>query len=148
MWVWSLHQEDPLREEMATPSSILAWKIPRTEEPGGLQSTGSESHTQLKQLSMAWHIICIIHIISRVRAFWQQNQKTRQYLSHFTEIWETAIFFFFFFGSVASCNIDNCMAVVVNIVRWGGRSDANEWWVVTENNTLKSSPTSFQIKGK
>ena len=37
---------------MATPSSILAWKIPRTEEPGGLQSTGSESHTQLKRLNM------------------------------------------------------------------------------------------------
>ena len=33
-------QEDPLEEEMATHSSILAWKIPWTEEPGGLQSTG------------------------------------------------------------------------------------------------------------
>ena len=37
-WVQSLGQEDPLEEEMATPSSTLAWKIPRTEEPGGLQS--------------------------------------------------------------------------------------------------------------
>ena len=36
----SLGQEDPLEKEMATHSSILAWKIPRTEEPGGLQSTG------------------------------------------------------------------------------------------------------------
>ena len=36
--VQSLGQEDPLGEEMATHSSILAWKIPRTEEPGGLQS--------------------------------------------------------------------------------------------------------------
>ena len=34
----SLGQEDPLEEEMATNSSILAWEIPRTEEPGGLQS--------------------------------------------------------------------------------------------------------------
>ena len=34
--VWSLSQEDPLEEEMATHSSILAWKIPRTEEPGRL----------------------------------------------------------------------------------------------------------------
>ena len=38
MWVQSLGWEDPLEEEMATLSSILAWKIPWTEEPGGLQS--------------------------------------------------------------------------------------------------------------
>ena len=41
----SLGREDPLEEGMATPSSILAWRIPRTEEPGGLQSTGSQSWT-------------------------------------------------------------------------------------------------------
>ena len=39
--------EDPLEEEMATHSSILAWRIPGTEEPGGLQSTGLQSQTQL-----------------------------------------------------------------------------------------------------
>ena len=38
--VWSLGQEDSLEEEMATYSSILAWKIPWMEEPSGLQSTG------------------------------------------------------------------------------------------------------------
>ena len=37
-WVRSLHLEDPLEEGMATYSSILAWRIPWTEEPGGLQS--------------------------------------------------------------------------------------------------------------
>ena len=37
-WVRSLGWEDPLEEGMATPSSILAWRIPQTEEPGGLQS--------------------------------------------------------------------------------------------------------------
>ena len=42
-WVRSLVQEDPLEEEMATHSSILAWKIPWTEETGGLQSVGSQS---------------------------------------------------------------------------------------------------------
>ena len=41
-WVRSLGQEDPLEKEMATGSSILAWKIPWTVEPGGLQSTGSQ----------------------------------------------------------------------------------------------------------
>ena len=40
--VRSLGQEDPLEEEMATHSSVLAWRIPWTEEPGGLQSTGSQ----------------------------------------------------------------------------------------------------------
>ena len=40
--VQSVVQEDPLEEEMATHSSILAWRIPRTEEPGGLQSMGSQ----------------------------------------------------------------------------------------------------------
>ena len=41
-WVQFLGQEDPLEEEMATHSSILAWKIPRTEEPGGLQFMESQ----------------------------------------------------------------------------------------------------------
>ena len=41
-WVQSLGQEDLLEEEMASHSSILAWKIPWTEEPGGLQSMGSQ----------------------------------------------------------------------------------------------------------
>ena len=40
--VRSLSQEDLLEEEMATRSSILAWRIPWTEEPGGLQSMGSQ----------------------------------------------------------------------------------------------------------
>ena len=46
--VQSLGQEDPLEKEMATHSSIVAWKIPWTEEPGGLQSWVSKNHTQLK----------------------------------------------------------------------------------------------------
>ena len=41
-WVQSLGQEDSLEEGMATHSSILAWKISWTEEPGGLQSVGSQ----------------------------------------------------------------------------------------------------------
>ena len=41
-WVRSLGQGDPLEKEMATHSSILAWEIPGTEEPGGLQSIGSQ----------------------------------------------------------------------------------------------------------
>ena len=39
-WVQSLGQEEPLEKAMTTPSSILAWNIPRTEDPGRLQSKG------------------------------------------------------------------------------------------------------------
>ena len=45
--IQSLCQGDPLEKEMATHSSIPAWEIPWTEEPEGLQSTGSQSQTQL-----------------------------------------------------------------------------------------------------
>ena len=41
MWVQFLGREDPLEEDMATHSNILAWKTPWTEEPGGLQPMGS-----------------------------------------------------------------------------------------------------------
>ena len=41
-WVWSLGQEDPLEKGMATHSSLLAWRIPWTEDPGELQSMGSQ----------------------------------------------------------------------------------------------------------
>ena len=44
MQVRSLGSEHPLEKEMATYSSILAWEIPRTEEPGRLQSTESQRH--------------------------------------------------------------------------------------------------------
>ena len=52
--VQPLSQEDPLEEEMATYSSVLAWRTPLTEEPGGLQSMGSQRvrHTT-EQLSTA-----------------------------------------------------------------------------------------------
>ena len=45
-WLWSLGWEDPLEEGMAAHSSILAWRIPWPEEPGGLQSMGSQSVRQ------------------------------------------------------------------------------------------------------
>ena len=51
-WVQSLGREDPLEKKMATHSNILAWKIPRTEKPGGMQSTGLQRIGHEKQLSM------------------------------------------------------------------------------------------------
>ena len=56
-WVGSLGQEDPLEKEMATHSSILAWRMPWTEEPGGLMSTGSQSPTQLSTAGATWHVV-------------------------------------------------------------------------------------------
>ena len=55
-WVQSLGQEDPLEKEMATHSSSLAWKIPWTEEPGRLQSMGSQrvGHDWATSLSLSW----------------------------------------------------------------------------------------------
>ena len=52
-WVQSLGQEDLLEKEMATHPSILAWRIPRTEEPGGIQSMGSQrvGHNWVTSLS-------------------------------------------------------------------------------------------------
>ena len=49
-WVRSLGQEDPLEKEMATHSRILAWRIPWTEEPGGLQSTESQESDTTERL--------------------------------------------------------------------------------------------------
>ena len=47
IWVHSLGQEEPLEEEMATHSSIHAWRIPWSEEPGGVQSKDTPEHTRI-----------------------------------------------------------------------------------------------------
>ena len=48
-WVRSLGQEDPLEKGMVTDSSILAWRIPWTEEPGGLRSRGYKESDEIEQ---------------------------------------------------------------------------------------------------
>ena len=59
MWVLSLGREDPLKKEMATHSSILAWEIPWTEEPGGLQSMGvAKSQTRLSEFTFLSFLLC------------------------------------------------------------------------------------------
>ena len=55
-WVRSLGQEDPLEKEMATHSSILAWRIPWTEELGELQSTGRKESDTTERLYFLFHI--------------------------------------------------------------------------------------------
>ena len=51
----SLGQEDPLEKEIVTHSSTLAWKMPWTEEPGRLQSMGSQSRTQLSAFTFTFY---------------------------------------------------------------------------------------------
>ena len=62
-WVWSLGREDPLEKGMAAHSSILAWRIPWTEHPGGLQPMGSQTvkhdwsdlaHVQFQHVVIIW----------------------------------------------------------------------------------------------
>ena len=59
-WIQSLGQEDPLEEETATHSSIIIWEIPWTNEPGRLQSMGSQSQIQLstilEQTTLSQHL--------------------------------------------------------------------------------------------
>ena len=67
MQVSSLGWEDPLGKEMATHPSILAWRTPWTEEPGGLQSMGSQrvGHDLVTQLQQQFiTITCLLEIVS------------------------------------------------------------------------------------
>ena len=62
-WVQSLGQEDPLEKEMATHSSTLAWEVPKTEEPGGLQSTGSQWSDTTYRLNSNIHLpLCTVWV--------------------------------------------------------------------------------------
>ena len=75
--VRSLGQEDPLEKEMATHSSILAWRIPCTEKPGGLQSTGSQESNTTERLH--FHFLCFFYL---QRKFSFTGEETIQISSH------------------------------------------------------------------
>ena len=61
MWVQSLGQEDPLKEEMATHSTLLAWRVPWTEEPGGLHSLwGRKESDRTKRACISTHTSWLI----------------------------------------------------------------------------------------
>ena len=88
-WVQSLGQENPLEKEMTTHSSILAWKIPWTKEPGRLQSTGrkeSDMTERLHFLSFFLHfIICLF--------------KVKYGLIYILNFWNTFIYSLIFFSN-------------------------------------------------
>jgi len=78
-WVQSLGWEDPLEEEMATHSSNLAWEIPWTEEPGGLQFMGSQkTQTQLEQ-QQQW-------LIATVFSFGGKHRQDLHLLANFVNL--------------------------------------------------------------
>ena len=62
IWIWSLCWKDPLEEDMATWSNILAWRIPWSQEPEGLPFIRLRSQTQLKQLNTC-HNMHIPHCV-------------------------------------------------------------------------------------
>ena len=66
-WVWSLDWEDPLEKEMATHFSILAWEIPCTEEPGGLQSKGLDMTEWVSTHTCVFYIL--LHLLLRFNYF-------------------------------------------------------------------------------
>ena len=59
-WILSLGREDPLEKEMAPHSSILAWRIPWTEELGGLESTGRKESDTTERLHFHFHIFSFL----------------------------------------------------------------------------------------
>ena len=67
-WVWSLGREDPLEKGMAIHSSILAWRISYTEEPGGLQSMGSQ-RLKHNRMTNTW------------AAFWERKSALHEIVS-------------------------------------------------------------------
>ena len=87
--VWSLGQEDPLEKRMATHSSILAWRIPWTEEPGGLQSMRSQRVSMTEKLARTrytWVLKCTFSgfasfILSCIESLKYNFYKVRKIIS-------------------------------------------------------------------
>ena len=85
MWVQSLGGEDPLEESMATHSNILAWKIPCTEEPGGLQSMGPQgighdwaTNTNTYKKEQNWVICRDVDGPREGHIDWSKSEKEKQ----------------------------------------------------------------------
>ena len=79
-WAWSLGWEDPREKEMATHSSILAWRISWTEEPGGLQPTGSQESGMTEWLTyyrghMASVVLCQVFVVHRLQDGSKRSQS-------------------------------------------------------------------------
>ena len=105
MWetqVWTLDWEDPLEKGMATHSSILAWRIPWIEEPGGLQSVG------LQRVAYNWESNTFTFALVTTGSEEWKNRVTKNlccsiftmYFEKKHETWCRSLIFFFFFSNV------------------------------------------------
>ena len=97
MWDQTLDGEDPQEEGMATHFRILAWRVPLTEEPGRLQSLGSQRQTQLKGFSMHAHIakdLCVSDWLAEGgllgRTSTEGAEKEAKTLDQDQDIWKRA----------------------------------------------------------
>ena len=107
-WVLSLGREDPLAKGMATLSRILAWKISWTEEPGGLQSTGSQTKSDT---------------LSNQQSLWVSNNgaTATEQLTH-TEWFKAIIFFYSWFCGLGPNHIPGNGEMVSSPQREAARS--------------------------
>ena len=85
-WVQSLGREDPLEKEMATHSSILAWRIPWTQEPGGLQSTGSQSRTRLSDFTYLLGVLYRLSSTLLTFLFFLPSTSISRFLKNFLDL--------------------------------------------------------------
>ena len=95
-WIRFLYWEVPLEEEMVTHSSILAWKIPRTEEREGLQSMASQCQTWLRRHASHMHKYWANFFMSPYTPDLKHNSSTRS--KKFQTLPLSLAFFFFFFN--------------------------------------------------
>ena len=101
-WVWSLGQEDPLEKGMETHSSILAWRIPWTEEPGGLQSMGSQrvSHDWVTSSFTFFQVSAKL-----VNVRWWQTRKIIWPSNRHWGVLEGVLFLFLFYEEAIQLNL-------------------------------------------
>ena len=97
-WVQSLGQDDPLEKEMATHSSILAWRIPWTEAPDGLQSMGLQraghdwaTNTQIGKKLEIQFLSCASHISSAQKPHIASSSHTRQCQCKILPLWQKVL---------------------------------------------------------
>ena len=102
-WVQSQGQKNPLEEVMAAHTSILAWEIPWTEEPGGLRSMGSQSriwldwvtehththtHTHTQWTGVIWQTLPYPNALNvRIHVWWSENNRKKKQKLPFKALW-------------------------------------------------------------
>ena len=129
MQVWSLGWEDLLEKEMATHSSILAWKIPWTEDPGGLYNPWGhkESYTTERLTHATWLYLLITFCFSFIGLCFALNKnhmKTQSYGTRYAAPpWNSSITFLVFYLCKQKCSSNqcrlNCLKSAVGIsVNW------------------------------